>query len=565
MKTWFAGEEVAAFTAFCRQALRTALTRSRASRDSMTEESGKALRRSEEALRRSERLFRAIVETSPDAVSLLDREGNFLYASPTAAKLCARTGTDMVGVNVFDLIAPQDLDVYRQRWTECIAQPGVVLRHEFRMIMPDGSVRYRESLRVNHLNDPNLRAIVSLVRDNTERRRLEEQLYQSRKMEAIGTLAGGVAHDFNNLLSVILGYSELLLSGLPETDPMRSDLEEIRDAGKQAAAVTGQLLAFSRKQLMNPTVIRLADTVAGMERMTRRLIGEHIELATLTRGSAGNVMADPVQLEQVLLNLVVNARDAMPAGGKLVVETADVYVDTGHAASLGVQTGPFVLLAVSDSGTGMDKATLDRIFEPFFTTKADRGTGLGLATVFGIVRQNGGAISVYSELGRGTTFRVYLPRTDAAASPSPPLAPSAALRGTETVLLVEDSDAVRHLAHELLRRQGYQVLEASNPGEALLAAEQHSTSIELLLTDMVMPKMTGSDLARRLAAQQPRMKVLYMSGYADTIAYHNGVLPPGFAFLPKPFTPEALLGKVRETLDTAQNDTKPASSVGVSS
>jgi|HubBroStandDraft_4_1064222.scaffolds.fasta_scaffold28052_2 two-component system cell cycle sensor histidine kinase/response regulator CckA len=536
---------------FWRQALRVARVRYMLTRESMNEESAKALLRSEEALRRSERLFRAIVETSPDAVSLLDRDGTFLYASPTAAKLAGRTGSDMVGLSVFDLIAPEDLEVYKERWNECIEQPGVRLQHEFRMVMQDGSARHRESLRINHLNDPNLRAVVSLVRDVTERRHLEDQLRQSQKMEAIGTLAGGVAHDFNNLLSVILGYSELLLSGMPEKDPMRADLEEIRDAGKHASSLTGQLLAFSRKQVLSPRVINLADVVAGMDRMTRRLIGEHIELVTLTQDSVGNVLADPGQMEQVLLNLIVNARDAMPRGGKLVVETADVDIDSRHAVSLAIAPGPCVLVAVSDSGSGMDRATLSRIFEPFFTTKAERGTGLGLATVFGIVRQSGGSISVYSEPGRGTTFRVYLPRTDAMADPTPQSAPPAAVRGTETILLVEDADAVRHLAHELLRRQGYQVLEAHHPGEALLVAEQHPTPIDLLLTDMVMPKMTGRELAGRLAAQRPTMKVLYMSGYTENTVVRNGVLEPGTAFLAKPITPDALLSKVRETLDSA--------------
>jgi two-component system, cell cycle sensor histidine kinase and response regulator CckA len=549
-KPAFLAAVLTAMQDFWQRALLTARAGYARARDAMNDDSVRALRRSEEALRRSERLFRAIVETSPDAVSLLDRDGMFLYASPTAANLAARSGTDMVGTSVFDLIAPQDLADYKQKWSECVEQPGVLLHHEFRMAMPDGSTRYRESLRINHLNDPNLCAIVSLVRDVAERRRLEEQLRQSQKMEAIGTLAGGVAHDFNNLLSVVLGYSELLLSTMPEKDPMRGDLEEIRDAGKHAASLTGQLLAFSRKQVLSPRVMRLTHAVTGMERMARRLIGEHIELVTLTQASVGNVLADPGQMEQVLLNLVVNARDAMPRGGKLVVETADVDVDPRHAANLGIEPGPCVLLAVSDSGIGMDKATLGRIFEPFFTTKADRGTGLGLATVFGIVRQSGGAISVYSEPDRGTTFRVYLPRTDAIAALATQVAHPTALRGTETILLVEDADAVRHLAHELLRRQGYQVLEASNPGEALLVAEQHPTPIELLLTDMVMPKMTGPELAGRLALHRPAMKVLYMSGYTENTVVHNGVLQRAIAFLAKPLTPGTLLTKVRETLDT---------------
>ncbi len=507
-------------------------------------------RRAEEALRRSERLFRAIVETSPDAVSLLDREGRFLYASPTAAEVGLRSHDEIIGMSAFDLIAPQDLEVYKQRWQECIDRPGVRLRHAFRMVGPEGTISYRESLRVNHLDDPNLRAIVSLVRDVTEAHNVEEQLRQSQKMEAVGTLAGGVAHDFNNLLSVIIGYCELVLGGMPRLDPMREDLEEVLRAGERAAALTGKLLAFSRKQVLEPCIIRLATTVDGMDRMMRRVIGEHIELVTRTEESIGNVLADPGQVEQVLLNLVVNARDAMPDGGKLVVETADVELDAQHAASLGIASGPYVMLAVSDTGTGMDPATMARIFEPFFTTKAERGTGLGLSTVFGIVRQSGGAISAKSEPGRGTAFRVYLPRNDAAADPAPPrVSPSTREPGTETILLVEDADPVRNLAREILRRQGYQVLEASNPGEGLLVAEQHASPIDLLVTDVVMPKMTGRELARRLAAPRPEMKVVYMSGYTDNAIVHNGVLEPGIAFVPKPFTPDALLRKVREVLD----------------
>jgi two-component system cell cycle sensor histidine kinase/response regulator CckA len=506
-------------------------------------------RRAEDAQHRSEQLFRAIVEASPDAVSLLDREARFLYASPMAAEIAGRSNTDMVGLCAFDLIAPHDLEVYKKRWQECIDQPGVRQRHTFRMVAPDGTIRYRESLRVNHLDDPNVRAIVTLVRDITEAHRLEEQLRQSQKMEAIGTLAGGVAHDFNNLLSVIIGYSDVLLLGLRETDPMRSDVKEISDAGKRAAALTGQLLAFSRKQVLEPRIVRLASIVDGMVQLIRRLIGEDIELVTLNEDSVGNVMADPGQMEQVLLNLVVNARDAMPDGGKLVVETSDVTLDGQQAASLGTAPGPHVMMAVSDSGTGMDAATVARIFEPFFTTKAARGTGLGLSTVFGIVRQSGGAISVYSEPGQGTTFRVYLPRTDAVADQPAQVARPTKARGTETILLVEDDDSVRHLAREILRRQGYKVLEASNPGEGFLVAEQHAAPIDLLVTDVVMPKMTGREFARKLGVLRPAMKVLYMSGHTENTIVHNGVLEPGIVFMPKPFTLDGLLRKVREILD----------------
>jgi PAS domain S-box-containing protein len=506
-------------------------------------------RRTEEALRRSERLFRAIVENSPDAVSLVARDGTFIYASPAAAAIGGNPGADLVGTNVFDLIAPQDLEVYRQRWQACLDQPGVRLHHEFRLSgSSDSAPRWAESTRTNLLDDPRIGAVVSLVRDISDKRRLEEQFRQAQKMEAIGTLAGGVAHDFNNLLSVILGYCDLLLADMPAE--LRPDLEEIRGAGARAASLTAQLLAFSRKQVLSPRVISLARTVADMEKMIRRLIGEHIELVTLPGAAAGNVLADPGQLEQVLLNLVVNARDAMPQGGKLILETANVEIDAAHAATLGIAPGPHVMLGVSDSGIGMSPETIARIFEPFFTTKRERGTGLGLSTVFGIVRQSGGAISVYSEPGRGSTFKMYLPRTTETATPVLVQPVATTVRGTETILLVEDADAVRQLAHEILRRQGYEVLLASHPGEALLVAEQHPGPIELMVTDVVMPKMTGRDLARRLAPLRPTMKVLYMSGYTENSVVHNGVLEPGIAFLPKPLTAESLLRKVRETLET---------------
>jgi two-component system cell cycle sensor histidine kinase/response regulator CckA len=503
-------------------------------------------RRAEEAQRRSERLFRAVVETSPDAVSLMDRDGRFIYASPSAAGIAGRRHDSLIGTSVFDLIVPAELEVYKERWQDCIDRPNVQLRHEFQVRAADGSTRYVESIRTNHLDDPNLGAVVSLVREVTDKRRLEEQLRQSQKLEAVGRLAGGVAHDFNNLLSVILGYCDLIAPRLAG-HPAAADLLEIRHAGESAASLTKQLLAFSRKQVLSPQVINLSATIVQMDRMMRRLIGEHIELVTLPAERLGNVRADPSQVEQVVMNLVVNARDAMPNGGKLVVETADVELDPAHAEGLGAAPGPYVRLAVSDSGEGMGPEVLSRIFDPFFSTKGEGGTGLGLATVFGIVRQSGGAISVYSEPGRGTTFKVYFPRTTETPQPTVATLAPARLGGGETVLLVDDSEQVRTLVHEILRREGYRVIAASGPAEALLAAEQPG-EISLLLTDVVMPKMTGRQLAERLAKRRPDIKVLYMSGYTENTVVHGGTLDPGIAFLPKPITQGALLRKVRETI-----------------
>jgi PAS domain S-box-containing protein len=401
----------------------------------------------------------------------------------------------------------------------------------------------------------NARLHEALKQELAERKRLEEQLIQSQKMEAIGRLAGGVAHDFNNLLTAIIGYSELLLGELNPYDPRRGDVEEINKAADQAAALTRQLLAFSRKQVLQPQVLDLNATVSNIEKMLRRLIGEDIDLVTILDPALGRVKADPGQIEQVLMNLAVNARDAMPQGGKLTIETTNVVLDKDYTQQhVEVQVGPYVMLAVSDTGVGMDQETQSHLFEPFFTTKGmGKGTGLGLATVYGIVKQSDGHIWVYSELGQGTTFKVYLPRVEEAAEVVQRVqVPTESLQGREIVLLVEDEDIVRDLARLVLLQRGYTVLEARDGEEAIQICEQHEGPVHLIVTDVVMPGgMSGRQLAERLATLRPGMKVLYMSGYTDNAIAHHGVLEPGMAFLQKPFAPEALARKVREALDAS--------------
>ncbi|MBI1940202.1 MAG: response regulator [Acidobacteria bacterium] len=393
----------------------------------------------------------------------------------------------------------------------------------------------------------------ALKAEIAERESLQKQLVQAQKMEAIGRLAGGVAHDFNNLLTIITGYSDLLLEQVKSGSPIRGQMEEIRRAADRAAALTRQLLAFGRRQVLAPQVLNLNKIVANMDKMLRRLIGEDLDLVTKLDPALSQTKVDPSQVEQVIMNLAVNSRDAMPEGGKLMIETANAELDANYARRHAMAApGRFVMLAVSDTGCGMDAETQSRIFEPFFTTKeTGKGTGLGLATVYGIVKQIGGEIWVYSEPGRGTTFKVYFPQVEGPErAVQTPKVVSASQRGSETILVVEDEEAVRSLVRRVLESKGYAVLTASTAEEAARLCEQQEGKISLLLTDVVMPGMSGRKLAHHLGFSRPEMKVLYMSGYTDNAIVHQGVLDPGTAFLQKPFTPDAVLRKVREVLDT---------------
>ena len=394
--------------------------------------------------------------------------------------------------------------------------------------------------------------VLVLTTDITERRELEDQLRQAGKMEAVGQLAGGVAHDFNNILTAILGYADLLTADLPSDDRRREDVDEIRKAAQRAAALTRQLLAFSRKQVLEPRVLGLNALVDNMDKMLRPILGENVALRAVPAADLHAVRADPNQLEQVILNLAINARDAMPKGGKLTIETANVELDAEYAARhASVVPGRYVMLAVSDTGTGMDATTQKRIFEPFFTTKdPGRGTGLGLATVYGIVKQSGGTIWVYSEVGKGTTFKIYLPAVDVPAEELGLATAPAHLAGVETILLVEDDEQLLHLAHRALEAKGYTVLAADRGAAALEIARRHQGPIHLLLTDVTIPDMDGPALAAALRKERgSELRLLYMSGYADQAIVRHGVLDADVAYLPKPFTTEAIARRVREVLD----------------
>lgn len=502
----------------------------------------------------SERLYRSTFDAAPIGIVHVGLDGEWLRMNQRFCDLLGYSREQLRGDAVQALlratVTAAEGDAFR-RMAAGTLERYVINEKSYQR--PDGSLVWaRINTSIHRDTEGQALHLISVVEDITEWMTLDAQVRQASKMDAIGQLASGIAHDFNNLLSVIISYSEMLAEGLKEGDPMRADLGEIRGAGGRAVALTSQLLAFSRQQVLQPRLVDLGEVVLGMENILRRLIGASLELITTGSGSVDRILVDPGQMEQVIMNLVVNARDAMPNGGKVTIEAANVILDDRYAAEhVGVKAGPHVRLSVRDTGTGMDRVTLARMFEPFFTTKpSGKGTGLGLATVFGIVRQSGGTIWVDTVLGRGTTFEVLFPATDAVEAGRPSLsAPERRLaRGTETILVVENDEAVRVLASTILRRCGYDVLEAQSGGDAFLLCEQHSSIIHLLLTDMVMPRMSGRQLAERLLLIRPEMKVLYMSGYTDDPVVRLGVQDATIAFLQKPITPEALTRKVREAL-----------------
>ncbi len=507
----------------------------------------------EEALRESEQRYRDLFENAADVVYTHDLSGAITSVNIAAERLTGYSRAELLRMNFTDLVSPRDLERCREM-IQAKLDGACRTTYEVELRVRDGSRRVVEVTSRVIWRDGKPEGIQGIARDLTDRKRLEEQLRQAQKMDAVGQLAAGVAHDFNNLLTVINGYSDMLLHSLPSGNPLRELLEPIKKAGEQSAMLTRKLLAFSRKQVVAPIVLDLNQVVAEMNTMLRRTLGEDIELTTRLQAQLGLIKADPGQLEQLLLNLAVNARDAMPQGGQLAIETSQVELDEGFAqVRAGARPGPYVLLAVSDTGCGMSEEVRCRIFEPFFTTKEiGKGTGLGLSTVYAIVQNSQGHIDVYSEPGLGTCFKIYLPRHHEPLEEPPHAGALPAPVGHETVLLVEDDAGVRSLVRDTLKDSGYTVLDAANGREALALVQQHRGPLDLLVTDVIMPGLGGRQLAEQLLARFPDMKVLYMSGYTDDAVVRYGILQEHVHFLQKPFALPVLGRKIREVLDAGK-------------
>jgi PAS domain S-box-containing protein len=514
-----------------------------------------ALRAVQENLRRSELNFRSLVTNAPYGICRCDSTGKILDVNPAFLEMLGYASTEeLMGQHIYSLYADSE------QWFNLAdflraSSPFKGLPAEWKR--KDGITTV---VRVSGRSVSNGReggvVFELFAEDVTERRALEQQLRQSQKMEAVGRLAGGIAHDFNNLLMVISGYTEFLLERLGNSPELRAPAQEIASASDRASSLTRQLLAFSRKQMLAPKIVNLNDIVTENLKMLTRMIGEDVDLVMVPGTNLWHVRADAGQIEQVVMNLAVNARDAMPTGGKLTIETSNVTLDDNYARfHAPLQAGDYVMIAISDTGGGMDPETQSHIFEPFFTTKGTKGTGLGLSTVYGIIKQSGGYIWVYSEVGRGTTFKIYLPRVAStgqtlSAAVATAAEPHAVEPGTETILLVEDEANLRYLARQYLEKQGYKVIEAADGAVAMQIAVAHEGVIHLLLTDVIMPGMNGRELAQRISEIRPNVKILYMSGYTENVVGHNGMLDAGVRLLQKPFNLRDLKFRVREVLET---------------
>jgi two-component system, cell cycle sensor histidine kinase and response regulator CckA len=496
----------------------------------------------------------ALLESASQAILSTDRAGKIVLANRQAEEMFGYPREELVGSPIEILLPEAKRGTHAEMRAEYLHRPSVRPMGsgvDLSARRKDGS-QFPVQVGLSQIETAEGVFAIAFVSDVSQRKQLEQQLVQAQKMEAVGRLAGGVAHDFNNMLTVISGYGAMVLEELQDQDPLRSHVEEIITATNRAAALTGQLLAFSRQQRVRPQVINLNTLITKTEKMLRRLIREDVVLELILQGGLGSVKADPDQVEQAIVNLVVNARDAMPASGRITVETANVCLDECYARThMGVQPGEFAMIAVSDTGDGMDAEVLRRAFEPFFTTKEHgKGVGLGLASVYGMVKQTGGDIWVYSESGKGTTFKLYFPIVDDPIAVSPTVIVQPTVRGDETILVVEDEPSVRGVTVKMLEQLGYVALAAASGAEALELSKAQSGAIALLLTDVVMPNMNGRQVAAELAGTRPDMKVLYLSGYTENVAIQHGIVDASVAFLPKPFSRDALAKAIREVLET---------------
>ena len=505
------------------------------------------------SLFKSEDMVFALLESASQGIISIDRLGKIVLANRRAEEMFGYSREELLGSRIELLLPDSKRSAHTRQRDDYFTRPrtrpmGIGMDLSGRR--KDGT-EFPLEVSLSTVESEDGPFAIAFVSDISQRKLLEEQLIHAQKMEAVGRLAGGVAHDFNNMLTVISGYNRMLLDDLSPLDPLRGNAEEILKAADRAAALTNQLLAFSRRQIIRPRVLNPNRVLINTQKMLQRLIGEDVQLVLNTAPDAGNMRADPTHIEQAIVNLAVNARDAMPAGGRITIETANVHLDENYTRThLGMHPGEFVMIAMSDTGHGMDSETRRHIFEPFFTTKErGKGTGLGLATVYGMVKQSGGDIWVYSELGKGTTFKLYFPRVSEPVSESADVdADQPKARGSETVLVVEDEQAVRDLTVKMMRQLGYHVLAAASGAEAIEISKAHTGQIALLLTDVVMPGMSGRQVADILAKTRPEIRVLYLSGYTENTMVHHGVLEEGVSFLPKPFSREVLAKKVREIL-----------------